>query len=486
MVITEILKNTEYTGLLHPDTEIDGIVYDSRKACEGTLFVCLTGEYADGHDYAASAYSNGCRCFLAERELALPGDAVVLICKDTRAALAVISGNFFSHPSREISVIGVTGTKGKTTVTHMLRAVFEECGIKSGVIGTVGAFFGDKRYPTVNTTPESFETQKLLRMMADEGCKAVFIEVSSLGLKAHRVDGIHFSDAIFTNISPDHIGGREHKSFEEYAYWKKTLFSMCDRAFLNVDDAFSQGIIKDIVCPYNTFALYGDADYKADEISCVRSAHAFCTDFTVEFGGEKKACRVSMPGVFSVYNALAAIALCLSKGIGFAEAAGALAKVSVKGRMQSVPLGTDFSVIIDYAHNGVSLKNVLETLREYEHNKIITVFGCVGCRAQIRRREMGLISGRMSDLSVITTDDPEYEDAHAITLEVASFVEQAGGKYVIIDDRAEAIKYAIENAVKGDIVLLAGKGHEEYQKIGAEKLHFSDYEQAIKYMRCTK
>lgn len=481
MLLSQLVQNIAFTGVLPADAEITDIVYDSRKAFPGALFVALTGAQADGHAYAAKAYENGARAFLAERPLALPADAAVLVTENTRAALAVISAAFFGHPERELKVIGVTGTKGKTTVTHMLRHCLDAAGIKCGVIGTVGAYFGDKFVPTVNTTPESYETMKLLRQMADDGCKAACMEVSSLGLKHHRVDGVRFADAVFTNLSPDHIGGAEHKSFEEYVYWKTQLFSRCDHAQLNADDPFSETLREMLTVPYKTFSVYGQADFTATQIRKYHENNLFGERFLCRAGNDAAEVLTAQPGDFSVSNALACIAVCRTLGVPLETAAAALRGAKVRGRGDCVPVPADYNVVIDYAHNGQSFRSVIETFAAYPHNRIITVFGSVGDRAQLRRAEMGTVSGRMADLSVITTDDPGFEDPAAIAEEIAAAVKAAGGTYEIVVDRTEAVHRALSLAAPGDIVLLLGKGHETAQKVRGEKLHYSDYEAVTSY-----
>ncbi len=473
MNLLTLLKSISYTGNVH-DCDIRDIVYDSRKAAEHTLFCALCGAYADGHQYAKSAYDSGCRVFALEHEVALPDDAQQLIFEDTRAALALLSCNFFGHPANEIAVVGITGTKGKTTVTNMLRSVFDGCGIKSGVIGTIGAFWGDKYEKTVNTTPESYEIQRLLRKMADDGCKAVFIEISSLGLKQHRSDGINFDTAVFTNLSPDHIGGTEHETFEEYAYWKKQLFKQCRRAVLNADDVFCNEFKNELTCPVVTFSMENNnADFTADDIKFIRT-NKLSMGFTLMHDGISDACTVGMPGLFSVYNALTAIAVAHGLGIDKQTVFTALENACVKGRMEPVAVDGNYDILIDYAHNGLSFKSVIETVKAYNPTRMIALYGCVGGRAQVRRKEMGMISGALCDLSVISTDDPQYEDPAEIAKEVASYVQEAGGQYVIVVDRAEAIRYCLDNAQDGDIILLLGKGHEEYMKVNGESVFFSE------------
>lgn len=474
MQLQEILRGVSVSGKYDPSCEIEDIVYDSRKGKKDTLFVCLSGARFDGHAFAKSAYENGCRVFLCEKAVSLPEDAQIILCKNTRAALADCSVNFFRAPSKEIAVIGITGTKGKTTVAHIVKAVLEAAGVKCGIIGTVGAKCGDTVLPTVNTTPESYELQKLLRIMADSGCKAAAIEVSSLGLKHHRVDKTEFAAAVFTNLSPDHIGTNEHESFEEYAFWKKQLFKRCKKAFVNLDDAFSKDIIAECACPVVTFGFDSEADFRLTKMRQVRRGHRLGVSFSFERKGEEKSFFVSLPGEVNAYNAVCACAVGESFGASESEIKKGLETVFVKGRGEVLDTGKDFSVIIDYAHNGVSLKSIIETARAYNPGRIITLFGSVGGRSEIRRQELGLVSGAMSDFTVITSDDPDFEDPEKICREIASYVEKEGGKYAVIPDRKKAIRYALSIAQKGDIIILCGKGHEEFMKIKGEKLPFSE------------
>lgn len=485
MQLQEILRGVAVSGDFNPVCEISDIVYDSRKGKEGTLFVCLSGSRFDGHAFAKNAYENGCRVFLCEKTVLLPEDARIILCSDTRAALAVCSVNFFRAPSRELAVIGITGTKGKTTVAHIVRSVLSAAGIECGIIGTVGAEYADTALPTVNTTPESYELQKLLRIMADNGCKAAAIEVSSLGLKHHRVDGIEFAAAVFTNLSPDHIGTNEHESFEEYAYWKKQLFFRCKKAFVNSDDAFSKDIVSECPCPVVTFGFDDGADYRITKMRQVRNGHRLGVDVSFEQGGEEKSFFVSLPGEVNAYNAVCACAVGESFGANREEIKKGLETVFVKGRGEVLETGKDFSVIIDYAHNGVSLKSIIETARAYHPERIITLFGSVGGRSEIRRQELGLVSGSMSDFTVITSDDPDFEDPEKICREIASFVEEENGKYTIIPDRKEAIRYALSIAQKGDIIILCGKGHEQFMKIKGEKLPFSEKQIVFETLKTT-
>ena len=474
MKLKEILSGVEVSAPFDGEIDITDIAYDSRKAIENTMFVCLTGARTDGHIFAPNAYEAGCRVFLCEKEIDVPSDALVLHCGDTRAALAVCSGNFFRHPDRELALIGITGTKGKTTTAHIVKAVLESAGIKTGIIGTVGAAFGDVQLATVNTTPESYELQKLLRMMCDAGCKAAAIEVSSLGLKFHRVDGMRFAVAVFTNLYPDHIGTNEHASMEEYANWKKQLFRQCALAVVHTDDPFGEEIAAECTCPVLSYGARETAAYRLLDVQQIRRDRLLGVEFTAVSGAGEETYFVSLPGAVNALNALAAIAVAEHYGVTVSQMKEGLRSVFVKGRGEVVPIDTDFSIIIDYAHNGVSLQSMLETLSAYDHNRIIALYGSVGSRTQIRRRELGLVSGAMCDLSILTSDDPDFEEPAAIIREIAASVEEAGGKHVDIPDRAEAIRYALSIAEPGDILLFAGKGHEEFMKVRGEKLPFSE------------
>lgn len=482
MKLSEVLKGVSYECGSFTDTDIKDIAYDSRKTGEGIMFVCLVGVNADGHKYALSAYEKGSRVFLCEKDVDLPVDAVIIKVEDTRAALASVSCNFFRHPSKELSLIGITGTKGKTTTAHIVKFVLESGGIKTGIIGTVGASFGDTVLPTVNTTPESYELQRMLRLMVDGGCKACVMEVSSLGLKFHRTDGLHFAYGVFTNLYPDHIGTNEHESFEEYAFWKTQLFPMCEKAIINADDAFSKTVIENCKGQVITYGYSESADYILGSYEKVKEGNILGVDFEVKTKKADRKFTVALPGEINASNSLVAVALGDGFGVSDEDISKGLKSVFVKGRCELVRADEDVTVIIDYAHNGVSLKSIIETASEYEHNRIITLFGSVGGRTECRREELGMVSGAMSDFTVITSDDPNFEDPRKIGEEIAFYCEKAGGKgkYVIIPDRGEAVNYAVKMAQKGDIIILAGKGHEEYMKIKGENVPFSEKTEVIK------
>lgn len=483
MKLSQILSGVTFQGEVPSEIEIKDIAYDSRKCGEGILFVCLVGAFTDGHKYAMSAYEKGSRVFLCQKEINLPEDAIIITVENTRSTLAKISCNFFSNPSKDIKVIGITGTKGKTTSAHLIKFVLEAGGIKTGIIGTVGAFYGNRSIPTVNTTPESYEIQKMLREMADGGCKAVAMEVSSLGLKHHRVEGTRFSYGVFINLYPDHIGTNEHDSFEEYAYWKSQLFPMCDKAIVNIDDPFSSTIIENCQGKIITYGYDSGADYVLENAHKVKNGNLLSVAFDMKSYDKEKSFTVALPGEFNAHNALIAVALGEELGVKDEDISKGLTDVFVRGRGELVRESEDVTIIIDYAHNGISLKSIIDTAKQYHHNKIITLFGSVGGRTECRREELGTVSGKMSDFTVITSDDPDYEDPQKICDEIADFCQKAGGDYIVIPDRAKAINYAVKKAQRGDILILAGKGHEQYMKINGKKVPFSERDEVLKALK---
>lgn len=483
MKLSEILRDIEYKCDSFADAEINDIAYDSRKAGDGIAFVCLKGAFADGHKYAKSAWEKGSRVFVCSDEIEVGEGSTVITVEDTRAVLAKMSCNFFRNPSREMAVIGITGTKGKTTVAHIVKSVLDASGMMTGIIGTVGARYGDTVLPTVNTTPESYELQKMFRQMVDGGCKAVAIEVSSLGLKAHRTDGIEFALGVFTNLYPDHIGTNEHESFEEYAYWKTQLFPMCKSSILNIDDPFTPVVMQSCKGEAVTYGEKENADYRLVSSEKIKFGGKLGMSFDCVCKGEEKAYRISLPGDVNASNALVALAVADFFGIDEEGKKKGLESVFVKGRGEMLTLDSDFTVIIDYAHNGVSLKSIIDTAKAYEHNRIISLFGSVGGRTECRRQELGSVSGALSDFTVITSDDPNFEDPMAICEEIAESCKAQGGEYIIIPDRAEAIEYVIMNAQKGDIIILAGKGHEETMKIKGENVPFVEKDEVFKAMK---
>lgn len=475
MTLKEILDGIEYTVSSEDDnTQISGVVYDSRKVTAGCLFVCLKGYASDGHDFAVAAVRQGAAAVLVSDPVSCPG-AVIAVVKDTRHALALLSCNFFNNPAEKLITVGVTGTKGKTTVTAMIRSILEKAGIKTGTIGTLGVLIEDKVIKTENTTPESYEIQKSLDEMVKKGCGAVVIEASSLGLKWHRTGGLLFDIGVFTNFSPDHVGAAEHEDLDEYLKCKSLLFKTCKKGIVNIDDAACRDIISGHICDIATFGITGEAQLKGYDGKLVSNDGYLGVRFQTRGAASLDIC-VPIPGKFSIYNALAAASVCLSLNISEEAIIEGLRDVKVKGRVEPVYTGRDFTLLIDYAHNALSMESVLKTLRDYNPPRIITMFGAGGNRPKCRRYEMGEVSGRLSDLTVITEDNSRDEDVKDIIADIVTGVEKNGGKYVIVEDRREAIKYCLNTAQSGDVVLLAGKGHEDYQLKKGVKTHFDERE----------
>ena len=482
MKLSEICKETAYTCLQGSmDAEITDIIYDSRKLEPQTMFVCMVGAVTDGHKYIPDAIQKGAAAIVVERAeeaKQIPESITVLQVASARQALAQMSAAFFSYPARELVTIGLTGTKGKTTTTYMIKSVLEEAGKKVGLIGTIGALIGDKPLPTKNTTPESYELHKMFRAMVDEGCEYVVMEVASQGLKLDRVYGIEFDYGIFTNLSPDHIGPAEHASFEEYMECKSMLFRQCKVGIANMDDEHFKGVLQNHTCELKTFSAQDgdvDADLVAGAIGFLDEEGKLGMHFTTT-GCMNVYAKVYIPGRFSVYNSLVTMLTCHLAGIPDEDILRGLARVQVKGRVEMVPVSKDFTVIIDYAHNEVSTRSVLTTLKEYHPKRLICLYGGGGNRSKLRRYDMGEVTGEMADLCVLTCDNPRDEEIADINNDIKIGLAKSNGKYIEIDDRKEAIRYCIEHAQKGDMIVLLGKGHENYQEIKGVKYHFDERE----------
>ena len=477
MKLTELLVNFEYTFINDLPQEITDIVYDSRKVTEGCAFVCLKGYTSDGHKYIASAIENGAKAIVLsdEPECEIPLDIAVVKTPDTRFALAMMSAEFFGNPADELMTVAITGTKGKTTTTAMIAEIFENAGYKTGTIGTLGIVYDGKTIKTDNTTPESYEVQKAMRDMLDAGCKAMVIEASSIGLKHSRLAGITFDVGIFTNFSDDHIGGVEHKDMQEYLFCKSLLFRQCKYAAANIDDEKWSEVTKDSNSPIITFGFSELADLRAKNEHLLSDNGFIGVHFESE-GLKTLSIDAGTPGKFNVYNALAAICAAYFFNIPDKAIVSGLKTAKVKGRVEPVPVSDKFTLLIDYAHNALSMENVLTTLRQYNPNRLITMFGAGGNRPKVRRYEMGETSGRLSDLSVVTEDNSRFEDVMDIIEDIKTGLHKTDGKYVVVPNRKDAIKYCIENAQEGDIIVLAGKGHEDYQEIKGIKYHMDERE----------
>lgn len=477
MTLKSLLINTDFNLIQgNIDIEISDLIYDSRKVFENTAFVCLVGYNTDGHQYINDAISKGASAIVVSKDISVENMNVTVIkVDDTRKALAFMSAEFFGNPTKELKTIALTGTKGKTTTVAMIKSILEAEGIKTGTIGTLGIIIGDKLIKTNNTTPESYEIEKAMRQMVDSGCKAMVIEASSLGLKWHRVDGIIFDIGVFTNFSDDHIGDSEHKDLEEYLFCKSLLFQKCKTGILNCDDNAFKKILENSTCEVTTFGYSETADLKASN-DCLISMPGFVGVHFDTTGHKEMSVDVAIPGKFSVYNALSAIAVCLKLGVSQKAILEGLYNVKVKGRVEAVKVPGNYTLLIDYAHNAMSMENVLTTLKQYNPNRLVTMFGAGGNRPKVRRYEMGEVSGNLSDLSVITEDNSRFENVMDIIEDIKVGINKTKGKYVVIPNRKDAIKYCMENAQDGDIVILAGKGHEDYQEIKGVKYHLDERE----------
>ncbi len=478
MKLETLLKELEYaldSGSIQ--TEITSLVYDSRKVERGSLFVCLTGFRSDGHDYIPAAVAAGAAALVVEREVAVPDGVTVIRVENSRYALALLAAAWFDHPARKMCVIGLTGTKGKTTTAHMIKAILEAAGHTVGMIGTVGAVIGDKLLKTRNTTPESYELHALFDKMAKEGCSHVVMEATSQGFKLHRTAGILFDVGVFLNLSPDHIGEGEHADFDEYLRCKSMLFAQCKQGLVNTDDDHWQAVTAGAGCQLFSFSRTHRADYMADDITEERGAGFLGSRFTAK-GRLEGQLLLNMPGRFNVENGLAALAAADMVGVEFSAIAAGLKKVRVKGRTQVLETPDYYTLLIDYAHNAVSMENLLHMLRSYKPGRLICVFGGGGNRARARRWDMGEISGKYADLTVLTMDNPRDEEVEAINEDIKIGLAKHNGKYVTITDRGDAIRWVMDTAMPGDIIALIGKGHEEYQEIKGVK-HFFSEEQVV-------
>lgn len=472
MRLRDLLSGLDYQCLMgDPDTEVTAVINDSRQVVPGCLFLCIRGANFDGHSYAAEVAEKGAAVLVVSDipKLGIDKNNVTIIkVEDTRYAMAYIYAAWFGHPARKLKTIGITGTKGKTTTTYLVKSILEHAGIKCGLIGTIETIIGDTVIPAKNTTPESGVLQETFARMAEDGIEAVVMEVSSQALKLHRTEGFVFDYGIFTNLEPDHIGPNEHESFEEYTQCKSKLFRQCRVGIVNGDDPHVSAVTGGHTCELETYGLGEHCDLVAGNLKLVQGAGKLGVDFQVKGLLDLEA-RIPTPGRFSVYNALCAIAICRHFGVPVETIREALLSVSVKGRIEKVAVSDQFTLLIDYAHNAMALKSLLTTLREYEPKRLVCLFGCGGNRSKLRRFEMGEVSGQLADLTIITSDNPRYEEPEAIIEDIVTGISRTDGRFVRICDRKEAIAYAISHAEKGDIIVLAGKGHEDYQEIQGRK-----------------
>ena len=466
MKLKDLISNCPKAFL---DMEISGVTDDSRKVTQSNLFVCVKGPISDGHDYAKKAVENGAAVVITERDLKIKNQIIV---EDTHKALAEVCGNWFGNPQEKLRVIGVTGTNGKTSVCYMLKKIFEHCGYKTGLLGTVQNMIGDEVYPSKNTTPGVFELYSLFAKMVEAGCEYAVMEVSSHALDQRRVEGVHFTAAIFTNLTQDHLD--YHGNMENYFKAKRFLFSISDLAVVNFDDEYGKRIINDLNSRKATYsAVSNESTYTAKSINYRPNG----VDYEMVGFGLIGRIKLKTAGKFSVYNSLAAAVCAKELGLPLNDITDALNSLEgVKGRAEVVPCDRDFTIIIDYAHTPDGLQNILNTFKECPKNRLVVLFGCGGDRDKTKRPKMGMVAARLSDYVIVTSDNPRTEQPKAIIDDILVGMKDIPTPKKVIENRIEAINFALSNAQKGDIIVLAGKGHETYQIIGNDTIHLDERE----------
>ena len=473
MLLSKIFSGTDVK--VTKDIEIKYITSDSRKVEKDNMFVAIKGFEQDGHKYIESAINKGATAILIDEDRYdefKDLDVVVLTAKNTRFILGKIACNFYDNPSKEFKLIGITGTKGKTTTSFMIKKILEESGKKVGLVGTVACYVGERKImDSDRTTPEALELQEMFREMVNESCEYVIMEVSSQSIKLGRIDGCEFYLGLFTNLSEDHISTHEHPSMEDYYNCKCKLFDMTNEGIVNIDDIKGRELIKlKQNCKFSTYSVENESDLKAYNINITSKL----TSFNVNLDNKEELVEVSIPGRFTVYNSLGAISICKKLGIENKYILSGLKKVVVPGRSELVENDKGFTIMIDYAHSEKSLEEILKAVRSYTKGRIICVFGLGGDRDKNNRPKMGRISGTLADFTVITSDNPRFDDPMKLAKDIEVGIKEVTNNYIILVDRKEAIEYAVRMAKKDDLVLLAGKGHETYQVIGNEKVPFSE------------
>ncbi len=478
MKLKDLLKGVAILEC-HGDLELDipEVYYDSRRVTKGSLFVAVSGFAADGNRFIPMALEKGAAAVVTAKKP--EGEVPYILVENDRLALALIGCNFYGRPAEKMTVIGITGTNGKTSSTLLLKQVLEKTRhAKVGLIGTMANLIGDEVIPTERTTPESFELQGLFARMRDAGCTYAVMEVSSHAVALERIGGIRFAVAAFTNLTEDHLDF--HKTMDAYCEAKAELFRRCEKAVVNADDPYSHRMLKAAACPCLTTSVEGKGSLNARDLEL----HAEGVTFTALCGEEKARVSLPIPGHFTIYNALTVLGIAKELGISLQDAAAALADAQgVRGRVEVVPTpGTSYSVLIDYAHTPDGLQNVLTSVREFCKGRLIAVFGCGGDRDPMKRPIMGKIGVELSDIAIITSDNPRTEAPMAIIEDILKGVKKESGEYIVIEDRRVAIRYAMDIAKKDDIIVLAGKGHETYQDIGGRKLHLDEREEVANYL----
>jgi UDP-N-acetylmuramoyl-L-alanyl-D-glutamate--2,6-diaminopimelate ligase len=469
MLLCNLIEGLEifrFSGNLNG--EVKNIAYDSRKVIQGSLFVCIEGFKEDGHRYAQNAIENGAIAIVASQQLEVSGNIAIIYVDDTREAMSHLADKFYDHPSKKFSLVGVTGTKGKTTTTYMISSILEQCATKVGLIGTIENRIGQKVITADRTTPESVELQSLFSEMVKESISHCVMEVSSHALELKRVKYTDFKVGIFTNLSRDHMDF--HKTFDHYLAAKMKLFDLCDVGVINIDTEYGQEVAEKANCKVFTVGIHNHADIRAKNII----EHKDRVEFDVLSEKYNGHVEIHIPGIFTVYNALCAIGACMVLGVDFEGVKKGLVRTIVPGRAQVIDIKKDYTVMIDYAHTPDSLDNILKLVKEFTKGRLISVFGCGGDRDKTKRPIMGKISGEIADFTVITSDNPRSEHPNSIIQEIEKGIQETNGAYITIEDRRKAIKFSMESARKDDIILIAGKGHETYQILADGKIDFDE------------
>ncbi len=461
------------------EMEISGVSYDSRKTAAGDLFVAMTGYETDGHKFIPMARDKGAACVLCQERP--QGEGPYVLVEDSRLALAQVGRAWYGDPAASMKMVGVTGTNGKTTTTYLLKDILEQAaGAKVGLIGTNQNMIGSEVIPTERTTPESFELQGLLRRMADAGCTHVVMEVSSHALYLKRVEGIRFAVGIFTNLTQDHLDF--HKTMENYCDAKALLFTRCDVGVYNADDPWAPRLMEEATCRKVSVGEHGDVPVDLAARNIVLTAEG--VSFDAVTAEESVPVHVGIPGGFMVYNTLGVLAAARALGVSLEDSAGVLRhSAHVKGRVEVVPTPGDYTMLIDYAHTPDALENVLSAARGFAKGRVVALFGCGGDRDRTKRPKMGRIAADMADFVIVTSDNPRTEEPEAIIREILAGMEGTATPYAVVPNRIEAIRYAMDHAQPGDVIILAGKGHETYQIIGHEKRHLDEREVVADYVR---
>ncbi len=473
MLLSKIFKDTGVK--VTKDIDIKYITSDSRKVEKDYLFVAICGFELDGHAYIEAAVEKGAAAILINEERYdefKDLDVVILTTLNTRELLGKIACNFYNDPSKEFKLVGITGTKGKTTTSFMVKKILEESGKKVGLVGTVACYIGNKKLmDSDRTTPEALDLQEMFREMADAGCEYVVMEVSSQSLKLGRVDGCNFNIGLFTNLSEDHISPHEHSSMRDYFECKCKLFDMVKTGVVNVDDEKGQELVEmKPNCNFITYSIYNDSENKATNVNITNEL----TTYNVNINGNDELIQISIPGEFTVYNSLGAISICEELGVESKYIISGLKKVRVPGRSELIDNDKGLTIMLDYAHSEESLRNILSAVKAYTKGRVICLFGCGGDRDARKRPKMAKVSGELADFTIITSDNPRTEEPEAIVKDIEAGIIGVTDQYIVIVDRIEAIDYAVKMAKKGDIVVLAGKGHESYQIIGHTKYPFDE------------